>query len=467
MPPKMSGKKMVVSTKSMTKSTAASVKNRVTRKKMKEMVATSSDEDEAAPQSQSPQSPSPPPSEAEDVVQDVQKKTGKKAGSSQPEKPSQPLKKRRNFGTILSEEDEVLMGEWLRHNSIFYDKTLKSFKNTDRKKALWEEKAFALNLESGQLLKTWYESVRTRVGKLLDTKSGSAAKSRTERDKFIEANFGFLGTHISRIKGRTAIKLQLKSGPSQESDSGESEMEIDEDSQAEPSHPPVNPPHSSQEADVPPLSKQPKEPKSLKGRRGKNKSKRRADRSEDDEDDEEAMILQQLVGQQQQAAKIQGQIESLLNKDQISSTAAWGVWMGTMANQLDPRLLPQMYRDSTNMMLNLLDASSKLPPLQQPPRQPTPQPLQQPQQPQGTYEELLPQQQQQQQQVFPPVQQQTQQTWDVNWDTSGPMAGSSTVQAAFHPPRPASTPNISLSMPNVSGLSDLLNTSLNTPNPTC
>ena len=54
MPPNMFGKKMLVSTKSMTKSAAKSLRARISKKKAKEIVATSSDDDEAAPQSPSP-----------------------------------------------------------------------------------------------------------------------------------------------------------------------------------------------------------------------------------------------------------------------------------------------------------------------------------------------------------------------------------------------------------------------------
>ena len=78
------------------------------------------------------------------------------------------------------------MGEWLRNNPCIYQKTLKTYKDTGKNTSLWAEKATDLNLESGKLLKTWYESIPTTVGKLQDGKSGSAAKGRIERDVFIE-----------------------------------------------------------------------------------------------------------------------------------------------------------------------------------------------------------------------------------------------------------------------------------------
>ena len=72
---------------------------------------------------------------------------------------------------------------------------------------MWNMKAAELDVESGKLLTTWYESVRTRVGKLSDQKSGSAVVAMTDRDKFIMQHFGFLSTHISRVKGTAACSV--------------------------------------------------------------------------------------------------------------------------------------------------------------------------------------------------------------------------------------------------------------------
>ena len=49
---------------------------------------------------------------------------------------------------------------------------------------MWAEKAAEPVLESGTLLRTYYESIRTKVGKITDTKSGSSTKDLTERDNF-------------------------------------------------------------------------------------------------------------------------------------------------------------------------------------------------------------------------------------------------------------------------------------------
>ena len=134
--------------------------------------------------------PSPPPEDGED-------------DTTQPST-SGATKKKRKSPVILTEEQEIDMGEWLRQNPMLYIKAMKEYKNTLKKSRLWDEKAAELHLESGQLLRTWYESIRTRVGKVSQKKSGSAALGLTDRDKFIMAHFSSPGTHISRMRGRSA-----------------------------------------------------------------------------------------------------------------------------------------------------------------------------------------------------------------------------------------------------------------------
>jgi hypothetical protein len=53
-------------------------------------------------------------------------------------------------------------------------------------------------------LKTWYESLRTRFGKLsAAAKSGDGAtKELTDRDKWVMASFSFLGRYIARVPSR-------------------------------------------------------------------------------------------------------------------------------------------------------------------------------------------------------------------------------------------------------------------------
>lgn len=112
-------------------------------------------------------------------------------------------KKKKVIYTPLTEEQEISMKDFLVLHPQIYSKGMKAYKDAEKKKALWQEKAEELGVESGPILRKWYESVRTKVGKLFDVKSGSSRRERTERDRFMMDTFGFLMEHITRVRGRT------------------------------------------------------------------------------------------------------------------------------------------------------------------------------------------------------------------------------------------------------------------------
>ena len=95
---------------------------------------------------------------------------------SQADAPTKRMKK----PLVLSEEKELEMAEWMRRHAFLYSKGMKEYKDSGKKNRLWQEKAEDLGVESGALLKVWYESVRTKVGKISDKKSGSAHKDLRE-----------------------------------------------------------------------------------------------------------------------------------------------------------------------------------------------------------------------------------------------------------------------------------------------
>ena len=87
------------------------------------------------------------------------------------------------------------------------------FQRKGEKNRLWELKGNELNIESTAVLVTWYESIRTKIGKLSQVKFGDAAKDLTDRDKFIKANFIFLNEHINRVRRlpvRTGFSVSTK-----------------------------------------------------------------------------------------------------------------------------------------------------------------------------------------------------------------------------------------------------------------
>ena len=368
------------------------------------------------------------------IEEEAKKKTEeakKNTEEENTEEEQKSKKRRRNFGLILTEQQETDMGEWL------YLKTMKEYKDIAKKNQLWAEKAVELNLESGKLLKTWYDSIRTRVGKLNSTKSGSAAKSKTDRDVFIEQTFGFLASNICRRKGRTAVSLSQAQSSQPEAQSSGSEMEMEE----------------QQEEEVEGLSPQgtstPDVPTLQKGGRGKVKgvSKRMAIQPMEEDD-----VLVHLRAQQQQASHMRGEIQTILNSEKQSTTQAWGNWMAAMADEVDPNLRPQLYRQSLEMMLGFQESSKT----QQP----------QPNQPKPPRQQQQHQQQQQQHQTVNyydlavPDQQQNWHHVAGPWETAQPTAGQNTPEPVYQqqeqPPRSNSMPNIATSIGNISGLSDLL-----------
>ena len=66
-----------------------------------------------------------------------------------------------------------------QHEELF-DKTHSKSKDKHRKEGLWETVAASSNLPVSTV-KKWFETQRTRYGKLTQTKSGQAAAKKTER----------------------------------------------------------------------------------------------------------------------------------------------------------------------------------------------------------------------------------------------------------------------------------------------
>ena len=399
-----------------------------------------------------------------------QSKKPSEGESSQSKKPSEgessKTKRKRNFGLILSQKQkEVDLAEWIRANPMLYVRTMTAFKDGQKKKHLWADKAEEMEVESGEMLMTWYRSIRTRISKMLkeESKSGAKFMKRTDRDKFLDSNFCFLRECIIRKEGRSAVQLKMKSTLAQKStpDSSESDMpdvDTEDDTKLDQPEGEVNdgeePESSGVVADVPTLQAKKKETKGKKGGRSLVKGTKRQLDNESEDDAEIGNMIQQLSQQQKAAASIQNRIEGFLTKDQQSSAAAWGTWMGTLAQQIDVRLHPAMYRQVTDMMLDFIAQSAKLPThvtgqeifIPIPPPNPL-QPQVPPQdvgkdvpQPAPSYQTLVTQNVPYQ---FPNPASEWQQ--QQQWNTPTPAAGQQDA-------RPASTPvNLSMSFSNISG----------------
>lgn len=97
--------------------------------------------------------------------------------------------------------------EWLREHTEMYDKRMTQYKNQQRKESLWQQKADEMGKDV-TVLKVWYKSLRTRLGKLMKTKSGqAAAQEMTDRDRWVLTNLEFLRVHIERVHRRPLVSV--------------------------------------------------------------------------------------------------------------------------------------------------------------------------------------------------------------------------------------------------------------------
>ncbi|KAK3884286.1 hypothetical protein Pcinc_011451 [Petrolisthes cinctipes] len=110
----------------------------------------------------------------------------------------------------LAPEVERELGEWLHSNQFLYDRGCISYKDTQRKTRILQEKATSLDppLTAAEL-RRWIHSMRTRYGRLTKAMSGSgASKPPMERDKWILHIFDFMGKHIVRHKATKTLGIK-------------------------------------------------------------------------------------------------------------------------------------------------------------------------------------------------------------------------------------------------------------------
>ena len=96
-----------------------------------------------------------------------------------------------------SDSDEEAIVEFVKQYEQLYDKTNDSFKDKQNKEKLWEQIASTRNL-SIKTVKKWFETQRTKYGKLTQTKSGQAAEKSTKQQTWLKDSFSFLQGHIKR-----------------------------------------------------------------------------------------------------------------------------------------------------------------------------------------------------------------------------------------------------------------------------
>ena len=112
----------------------------------------------------------------------------------------------------FTDSDEEVIVDFVKDHKELYDKSSEHVKDKSRKEFLWEKFAKCRKL-SVKVCKTWFDSQRTRYGKLTESKSGQVPKEIMEHQTWTQdKKLGFPRSHI-RCKGlskSSAFKLQAR-----------------------------------------------------------------------------------------------------------------------------------------------------------------------------------------------------------------------------------------------------------------
>ena len=105
--------------------------------------------------------------------------------------------KRARVCAAFTDSQEISIVEFVKQHPELYDKEHPRFHDRTRREALWAEISAALKLQPFDV-RCWFESQRTRYGKLSKLQSGQASREMTKRQSWVYQQMGFLKTHIRR-----------------------------------------------------------------------------------------------------------------------------------------------------------------------------------------------------------------------------------------------------------------------------
>ena len=97
----------------------------------------------------------------------------------------------------FTDSQEISIVEFVKRHPELYDKEHPRFHDRNRREALWAEISAELKLQPFDV-RRWFESQRTRYGKLSKLQSGQAPREMTKRQSWVYQQMGFLKTHIGR-----------------------------------------------------------------------------------------------------------------------------------------------------------------------------------------------------------------------------------------------------------------------------
>ena len=92
---------------------------------------------------------------------------------------------------VLTEEQEEDTVEWIRKHDVLFNRSNKRFQDVHYIDGLWQDQASRLNI-SPEELKVWWDSLRTRWGRLAKPgKSGAGVATMTDREARILQSLAF------------------------------------------------------------------------------------------------------------------------------------------------------------------------------------------------------------------------------------------------------------------------------------
>ena len=124
-------------------------------------------------------------------------KRGEKRTKTDMDTDVESTQSRQTKSIFLSDSDEEAIVEFVKQHEELYNKTNDSFRDKQKKERLWDQLASTRNFPI-KTVKKWFETQRTRHGKLTQMKSGQAAEKSTERQTWLKDSFSFLRGHIRR-----------------------------------------------------------------------------------------------------------------------------------------------------------------------------------------------------------------------------------------------------------------------------
>ena len=107
--------------------------------------------------------------------------------------------KRARVCATFTDSQETAIVEFVKEHPELYNKEHACFHDRQKKEALWAEISAELKLQPFDV-RRWFESQRTRYGKLSKLQSGQAPREMTKRQPWVYQQMGFFKTHI-RCKG--------------------------------------------------------------------------------------------------------------------------------------------------------------------------------------------------------------------------------------------------------------------------